>query len=226
MNISTKGLIEIMSHEGVCLSPYLDSVNVWTIGVGITKYDGKDPRDFGVISIDQAIEMFKARIQSYVSPVQKLGLKLTQEQFDALVSFTFNCGPGNLAKLCANRSVNAIGTALMLYLKPPEIKDRRHKEQQLFQYGKYSSNGKVLVFPVSDKHKPVYSKGYQLDVSKYFSPTVIAPTSVSVDPRPIPVPVPPKAEPTMEQTWLDIDILPGEGRLTLRDILHKVGFDD
>lgn len=169
MNISTKGLIEIMSHEGVCLSPYLDSVGVWTIGVGITKYDGKDPQTMGAITIDQAIAMFKDRIVAYVAPVQKLGLNLTQAQFDALVSFCYNVGPGNLANLCRNRSIAQIGEAFSLYHKPPEITERRNKEQRLFKTGAYSSNGKVLVFPVSASHKPQYSKGYELDVSKYFT---------------------------------------------------------
>lgn len=187
MNISNKGLIEIMSLEGVCLSPYLDSVGVWTIGVGITKFDGKDPRSFGTISIDQAIEMFKDRIKAYVAPVQKIDKPLTQTQFDALVSFCFNCGPGNLSKLCANRSVNAIGSALMLYTKPPEVTGRRQKEQKLYQYGTYSSKGRVLVFPVSANHHPVYSKGYEVDVSKYFGEA----------PTPTPLPVnPPHDAPT------------------------------
>lgn len=179
MNISTKGLIEIMSHEGVCLSPYLDSVGVWTIGVGITKYDGKDPKTMGTITIDQAIAMFKDRIVSYVLPVQKLNLALTQAQFDALVSFCYNVGPGNLASLCRNRTVEQIGEAFSLYHKPPEITERRNKEQTLFKTGRYSSNGKVLVFPVNAAHKPQYSKGYELDVSKYFtgsSPVTSAPT--------------------------------------------------
>ena len=223
MDISTKGLIEIMSHEGVCLSPYLDSVGVWTIGVGITKYDGKDPRDFGVITMEQAIQMFKDRIRSYVTPVQKLGLKLTQEQFDALVSFCFNCGPGNLKKLTTGRSVAAIGTALMLYTKPKEITPRRQKEQKLYQFGKYSSNGLVPVFPVSASHKPQYAKSVMIDALHYLSQ---APAPVQ-PPKPGPAPVQDRpaivAEPTMEQSWLDVDLMPGEGRLTLRDILEKLG---
>jgi lysozyme len=183
MNISTKGLIEIMGHEGVCLSPYLDSVGVWTIGVGITAHDGKDPKTMGDITIDQAIAMFKDRIKAYVAPVQKLNLVLTQEQFDALVSFCYNVGPGNLAALCRNRSIEQIGEAFSLYHKPVEITARRDKEQKLFKTGAYSSSGKVLVFPVSASHKPVYSKGYMLDVSKYFTHT------------PIPAPAPAKAAP-------------------------------
>lgn len=173
-----------MSLEGVCLEPYLDSVGVWTIGVGITKYDGKDPRSFGKITIDQAISMFKDRIPAYSHPVDKLSLDLTQNQFDALVSFCYNVGEGNLHKLCTGRSVNAIGTALMLYTKPKEVTGRRQKEQQLYQYGKYSSGGKVLVFPVSATHHPIYSKGYQLDVSGYFqSPPAPIPSA--------PLPTPP-----------------------------------
>lgn len=214
MDISTKGLIEIMSHEGVCLSPYLDSVGVWTIGVGITKYDGKDPRDFGTITMAQAIEMFKDRIVSYVRPVQALGLKLTQEQFDALVSFCFNCGPGNLKKLTTGRSVQAIGTALMLYTKPKEITARRQKEQQLYQFGKYSSGGKVLVFPVNAKNKPVYSKGVPVDALALLTAEAAKP--------PKPAPTPAAVEPTIEQSWLDVDILPGEAKLSFRDIISKI----
>lgn len=182
MNISTKGLIEIMGHEGVCLSPYLDSVGVWTIGVGITAHDGRDPRTMGTITIDEAIAMFKDRIKVYVAPVQAQAQKLTltQAQFDALVSFCYNVGPGNLALLCHNRSIEQIGEAFSLYHKPVEITARRNKEQALFKTGVYSSSGKVLVFPVNAAHKPEYSKGYQLDVSKYFDHT------------PVPVPVPTK----------------------------------
>jgi lysozyme len=192
MNISTKGLIEIMSHEGVCLSPYLDSVGVWTIGVGITAHDGKDPQTMGDITIDQAIAMFKDRIKTYEAAVKRLGRTLTQEQFDALVSFCYNVGPGNLETLCRNRSNAQIGEAFSLYHKPVEITARRDKEQKLFKTGVYSSNGKVLVFPVSASHKPVYSKGYQLDVAKYFAPPVPAkPTPTPAPTMPAPAPAAP-----------------------------------
>jgi lysozyme len=189
MNISTKGLIEIMSHEGVCLSPYLDSVGVWTIGVGITAHDGMDPQTMGDITIDQAIAMFKDRIQAYVAPVQKLRRTFSQEQFDALVSFCYNVGPGNLETLCRNRSNAEIGEAFSLYHKPPEITARRDKEQKLFKTGSYSSDGHILVFPVNANHKPVYSKGYALDVSKYFDHT---PAAAPAKPATAPAPVAPE----------------------------------
>jgi lysozyme len=181
MDISPKGLLEILSHEGCCLDPYLDSVGVWTIGVGITKYDGKDPRDFGTITLEQAIDMFRDRIRAYVTPVQKLNLPLFQHQFDALVSFCFNVGPGNLAKLAKGRSVDQIGDALMLYTKPVEITERRRKEQNLFKYGKYTNTGKVLVFPVSANHHPVYSQGRLVDATKLN----LAPKPSGVPQRPV-----------------------------------------
>lgn len=206
MNTSPQGLIEIMSHEGVCLEPYLDSVGVWTIGVGITKYDGKDPRDMGKITIDQAIELFKDRIKAYEAPIQKSGVTFTQTQFDALASFCFNCGQGNLTKLIHGRSVSQIGDALMLYTKPPEITRRRQDEQRLYKSGKYSSGGKVLVFPVGPSHHPVYGKGYQLDVSKYF------------EGKPVPAPLPPPATPPVTTTVAAKQTQTPPEDLPLRDV--------
>jgi lysozyme len=201
MNISNKGLIELMGHEGVCLEPYLDSVGVWTIGVGITNHDGLDVKSMGKISLEQAIDLYTDRIKAYTSAVDKLGLKLTQGQYDALSSFCYNCGPGNLRKLAAvdvkgrpTRSIAQIGDALMLYLKPPEIKSRRLKEQKLFKTGVYSNGGKVLVFPVSKKSfHPVYSQGYQIDASAYFA---TPPAPVATPPAPVVVEPPVSIAPT------------------------------
>ena len=42
---------------------------------------------------------------SFVTHVNKLGLRLTQGQFDALVDFAYNCGTGNLDKSTLLRKV-------------------------------------------------------------------------------------------------------------------------
>ncbi len=193
MRISNKGLIELMGHEGVCLSPYLDSADVWTIGVGVTSHDNLDVKNMGPISLQKAIELYRNLIPNYTKEVDRLGLDLNQTQYDALSSFCYNCGPGNLRKLAKGRSVNAIGTALMLYLKPKEITARRQKEQKLYQYGQYSNGGKVLVFPVSKNHRPIYGKGYQIDASAYFA-TPPAPVKTPV------APLPPAANITTDKT--------------------------
>jgi lysozyme len=174
MNVSTRGLIEIMSHEGICLEPYLDSVGVWTIGVGQTKSDDIDPKTMGKITLQQAVDLFKRKIKQYTNAVDALHLDLKQHQYDALTSLCYNFGPGNLRKLCKDRSLNEIGEAIMLYTKPPEITERRLKEQRLFKTGQYSNtDGKILVFPVVNNH-PRYRDGYKIDARPYFGMSTTA----------------------------------------------------
>lgn len=187
--LSTRGMIEIMSHEGICLEPYLDSVGVWTIGVGQTKSDDIDPRTVGELTLQEAVDLFKRKIKQYTAAVDALGLDLSQYQYDALSSCCYNFGPGNLKTLCRNRSISQIGDAIMLYKIPPEIIPRRQKEQTLFKTGKYSNtDGKVLVFPVAN-NKPQYSKGYQIDVRPYFA------DAAQPAPKPVPVIPPPPIVP-------------------------------
>jgi lysozyme len=53
VKISAQGLVDILGREGICLSPYLDSVGVWTIGAGQTKSDGIDPQHSGNLTLEQ-----------------------------------------------------------------------------------------------------------------------------------------------------------------------------
>lgn len=168
MQVSAQGMMDIVSHEAICLEPYLDSVGVWTIGIGQTKDDGFDPRTAGPLTVQQAIDLFKRKIKPYAAAVDALGLDLKQHQYDALVSFCFNVGPGNLRKLCRGRSIPQIGEAMALYNKPPEIVDRRAKEQRLFETGQYSNKGQGSVVPVVNS-KPRYRAGRAIDLRPYFS---------------------------------------------------------
>jgi lysozyme len=169
MQTSPQGLIDIISHEGICLSPYLDSVGVWTIGAGQTKSDGIDPQHAGQITLQQAIDLFKRKIVPYSDAVDGLSLPFNQVQHDSLASCCYNFGIGNLHQLCHHRTIEQIGNAIMLYTKPPEITARRRDEQRLYQKGEYANHdGKVLVFPVSASHHPLYSHGTLVDVRPYF----------------------------------------------------------
>lgn len=170
MKVSSRGLIDIISHEGICLEPYLDSVGVWTIGIGITRHDDVDPRTMGKITLQQAIDLFKRKIREYTDAVDALNRDLTQYQYDASTSLCYNFGAGNLRTLYRNRTIAQVGDAIMLYTKPKEITERRQKEQRLFKTGQYSNvDGKVNVFPVNANHHPVYKKGQMIDVRPYFS---------------------------------------------------------
>lgn len=170
MNVSAKGMIDILAHEALSQVWYLDSVGVATIGAGETRADGTDPRSLGTLSIGEIILRFKTRIKPYDEAVQAIGLPFTQYQHDALTSCCYNFGQGNLRQLCHHRTIEQIGAAIMLYLKPPEIRKRRIEEQRLYIHGEYANtNGEVLVFPVSSSHHPLYHQGHMIDVRPYFN---------------------------------------------------------
>lgn len=94
MKTSNTGLDLIKSFEGLRLESYLCPANVWTIGYGHTQ--GVKPGQ--VISEKQAESLLKGDLLVFEKAVLSHNLKLNQNQFDALVSFTYNVGPGNLAK--------------------------------------------------------------------------------------------------------------------------------
>ena len=174
MQISARGLIDIISHEGICLSPYLDSVGVWTIGIGQTKSDGIDPQHSPNLTLQQAIDLFKTKIKQYTDAVdaENAGHQgaMTQYQYDALSSACYNFGEGNLHTLCRHRTLEQIGAALMLYTRPPEITARRRQEQHLYLTGNYAcTNGEVLLFPVTASHHPNYHAGRMVDIRPYFA---------------------------------------------------------
>ncbi len=95
MKTSQKGINLIVSFEGFSSKPYLDSAGIPTIGYGNTYYPGgkkvtmKDP----AITKEKGIELFSSVLPTYEKIVNsKIKLNLTQNQFDALVSHTYNTG--------------------------------------------------------------------------------------------------------------------------------------
>lgn len=95
MQISKTGLELIKSFEGCGLVAYKCPAGVWTIGYGHT--GGVKP---GMeINQAQATVMLKRDMRSYEATVNKyVTVEINQNQFDALVSFTYNCGGNALRK--------------------------------------------------------------------------------------------------------------------------------
>ena len=95
MQLSDHGEALIKNFEGLRLSAYRDSAGVWTIGYGSTRYhDGKvvKPND-RLASEAQADALFRNTLGVYADAVnQRVKVPLTQNQFDALVSFVYNTG--------------------------------------------------------------------------------------------------------------------------------------
>ncbi|ANI83305.2 lysozyme [Kosakonia oryzae] len=109
MQISNKGIALIKQFEGLRLDAYQDSVGVWTIGYGWTQpVDGKPIGKGMVIKPETADRLLKTGLVSYENDVSKLvKVKLTQGQFDALVSFAYNLGTRALSTSTLLRKLNA-----------------------------------------------------------------------------------------------------------------------
>ena len=147
MHISQKGLDLIKEFEGCYLNAYRCPSNVLTIGYGHTGdvYEGQ------TITQSQAEELLKNDMVEYenaVNTCSNIRFPLNQNQFDALVSFTYNCGAGNLATLCSNRNANEVAEALLLYVNGSNgylegLARRRKAERELFLSGSINNTSNI-----------------------------------------------------------------------------------
>ena len=90
MKISQKGIDLIKKFEGCKLTAYRDSVGIPTIGVGHTK----GVKMGMTITQAQADEYLRSDLVTCEQTLNKLGVNLAQNEFDALCSWIFNLGSG------------------------------------------------------------------------------------------------------------------------------------
>ena len=109
MQISKTGIELIKRFEGLELKAYQDSVGVWTIGYGWTQpVDGKKICPGMVIDQATADRLLKCGVVQYEQGVNQLvKVKITQGQFDALVSFAYNLGIRSLSTSTLLQKLNA-----------------------------------------------------------------------------------------------------------------------
>lgn len=109
MKTSQKGLDLIKEYEGLRLNAYLCPAKVWTIGYGHTSAAGAPAVRRGMkITKARAEEILRADLAKYEAGVlAAVSVPITQGQFDALVSFAYNCGVGALRKSTLLKRVNA-----------------------------------------------------------------------------------------------------------------------
>ncbi|MCP1107019.1 lysozyme [Serratia nevei] len=89
--LSARGLSLIKSYEDLRLSSYRDSGGIWTIGYG---HSG-EVRAGQTISELTALTLLQADVMECEALLHRIiEVPLNQGQFDALVSFLFNVGPG------------------------------------------------------------------------------------------------------------------------------------
>jgi len=104
MKVSNNGINLIKRFEGLELKSYKDSVGILTIGYGHTHA----VKAGDVITGEQADAFLREDLQVAELTVNtNVKVKLTQGQFDALVSFVFNLGSGNFVKSTLIKKLNA-----------------------------------------------------------------------------------------------------------------------
>lgn len=112
-SLSDTGARFIAGFEGFRARLYDDAAGHATIGYGHLVHhgpcNGSEPAEFRRgISRERALELLHADAERAVEAVRR-GVKvpLSQEQFDALVSFVFNVGGGGFARSTLLRELNA-----------------------------------------------------------------------------------------------------------------------
>lgn len=104
LRTSKRGLELIASFEGFRSKPYRDAVGIWTIGFGHTHAVGPNTKP---ITRVEGLRLLAQDVRAAEDAVRRLvRVKLSQGEFDALVSFTYNVGAGALASSTLLRRLN------------------------------------------------------------------------------------------------------------------------
>ena len=139
MKTSQAGRQAIIQREGVRLKAYIDSVGVWTIGVGHTGRASPPKVVPGMtITLQEADEILSRDLAPFENAVNRaVHRPMTQNEFDAFVSLAFNIGANGFAGASAVKQFNAGNTGeaardFLLWDHPNALLGRRKAEMAQF----------------------------------------------------------------------------------------------
>ena len=143
-SLSDNGMKLLEQFEGLCLEAYLDSANIYTIGYGTIKYpDGSKVKKGDKITKAQAKQYKLHDLKEFESTVNtSVKVPLSQNQYDALVSLSYNIGSGAFKNSTLLKKLNSgdyKGAAEQFLVwnkvnskKVQGLVNRREAEQKLF----------------------------------------------------------------------------------------------
>jgi len=106
---SDKGKDIIKEFEGFRAIAYLCQAGVWTVGYGTTRIQGTPVSESTKITTQEAEMFLEQDLKVFEDAVnQKVTIELTQNEFDALVSFVYNVGVGNFSKSTLLKKLNSL----------------------------------------------------------------------------------------------------------------------
>jgi GH24 family phage-related lysozyme (muramidase) len=133
--------------EGLETHAYKDSAGIWTIGIGTIRYpNGVAVKGGDVITEAQAYEYMEHDIEWMVSQLNNFlkGININQNQFDAIVSLTYNIGVGGFKR-------SAVYGAMKVNPNEPKI------EEYWLRWNKETKNGvKVVSKGLTNRRKKEY----------------------------------------------------------------------
>ena len=119
MKVSNKALSVIKHHEGTRVRPYRCPALLFTVGVGHVLYPEQGrlkldermafklrPEDDRQFTMEEVNGILASDLQRFERGVESMvPIRLTQGQFDGLLSFSFNCGLGTLQRSTLRQKV-------------------------------------------------------------------------------------------------------------------------
>jgi lysozyme len=151
LTTSKNGLEFISNWEGCFLKPYKDIAGLRTIGIGHLIKPGENFPDGVEITKERALELLAQDVKLCEDAIKKhIKVPLNQNQFDALVSFGFNCGTGVYSNSGVSRSLNAGDYAkvpdMLLLWSNAKVNGVHRRVQGL--YNRRLSEGQLFMRPV------------------------------------------------------------------------------
>lgn len=200
MQLTDRGLLALVRHEGLVPGPYLDVKGIWTFGIGHTAAAGLPnpatmprgmPADLDA-GIREAFKVFRTDLAGYEAAVRRaVTVPLAPHEFDALVSFHYNTG--GIARAALTRHLNAgnraaATDAFMGWLKPAAIRSRREAERDLFRHARYPT-GTIPVWEVDRNGRVDFSRPIRRlteDEALALLRPETTPVPMAADPMPVP----------------------------------------
>ena len=101
MKVSKECLKMLAHHEGVRQKPYKCPAGLWTVGVGHLIGDGKSLPDSWnkTFTLDEVYDILAKDVARFERGLERyLPIELSQNEYDAILSFCFNLGLGTFQR--------------------------------------------------------------------------------------------------------------------------------